>query len=70
MQDLRYEDIRVSYILPGSVDTNFRGSQARNNSSWKLSPEDVARIVVELINHNPNSLPSRVEIRPSKPLKK
>ena len=70
MQDLRYEDIRVSYILPGSVDTNFRGSQARNNSSWKLSPDDIARIVVELINHNPNSLPSRVEIRPSKPLKK
>jgi len=70
MQDLRYENIRVSYILPGSVDTNFRGSQTRNNSSWKLSPDDVARIVVELINHNPSSLPSRVEIRPSKPLKK
>ena len=69
MQDLRYENIRVSYILPGSVDTGFRGHQTENSASWKLYPEDVARVVIELINHNPRSLPSRVEIRPSKPLK-
>lgn len=69
MQDLRYENIRVSYILPGSVDTGFRGHQTENVASWKLYPEDVARVVIELINHNPRSLPSRVEIRPSRPLK-
>lgn len=69
MQDLRYDNIRVSYILPGSVNTEFLGHQLTPTSGWKLKPEDVAQVVVELLHHDPRSLPSRVEIRPSQPVK-
>ena len=66
MQELRYDDIRVSYIMPGSVSTGFGGSAA---ADWKLTPGDVAQVVVDLIEHPRRSLPSRVELRPSKPRK-
>ncbi len=69
MQEVRYDNIRVSYVLPGSVGTEFGGSQAGAGADWKLAPEDVARVVVDLLRHDPRSLPSRVEIRPSKPRK-
>lgn len=70
MQEIRYENIRVSYILPGSVKTSFRGSNPNDpNSDWKLDPEDVAQVVIDLLAHNPRSLPSCVDIRPSKPKK-
>jgi NAD(P)-dependent dehydrogenase (short-subunit alcohol dehydrogenase family) len=67
MQELRQDDIRVSYIMPGSVNTGFGGLGA---ADWKLAPEDVAQVVVDLVSHPQRSLPSRVEIRPSKPPKK
>ncbi len=70
MQDLRYDNIRVSTILPGSVRTEFRGHRAGELARWKLAPEDVARVVVDLLRHDPRSLPSRVEIRPSQPPRK
>jgi len=66
MQEVRHDDIRVSYIMPGSVGTGFGGHAA---ADWKLAPEDVAQVVVDLIEHPRRSLPSRVEIRPSKPRK-
>jgi NAD(P)-dependent dehydrogenase (short-subunit alcohol dehydrogenase family) len=69
MQEVRYDNIRVSYVLPGSVGTEFGGSHAGAGAEWKLAPEDVARVVVDLLQHDPRSLPSRVEIRPSKPRK-
>ncbi len=69
MQEVRYEGIRVSYVLPGSVRTEFAGTHAGAGSEWKLDPEDVARVVVDLVDHDPRSLPSRVEIRPSMPKK-
>jgi NADP-dependent 3-hydroxy acid dehydrogenase YdfG len=77
MQEVRYDNIRVSYILPGSVSTGFGGhgpaSEAGPSTQlaadWKLAPDDVARVVVDLIEHDPRSLPSRVEIRPSRPHK-
>ncbi len=68
MQEVRYDDIRVACVLPGSVRTEFGGTQGAG-TEWKLAPEDVARVVVELVLHDPRSLPSRVEIRPSKPRK-
>src|SRR4051812_26719560 len=70
MQEVRYENIRVSYVMPGSVSTGFgdRGS-ADAPSDWKLTPEDVARVVVDLISHDTRSLASRVELRPSRPRK-
>jgi 3-oxoacyl-[acyl-carrier protein] reductase len=69
MQDVRYDNIRVSYIMPGSVDTEF-GHNPSTGSSWKLSAADVAQVVVDLLKHDPRCLPSCVEMRPSKPPKK
>jgi len=69
MQEVRYDDIRVSYVMPGSVRTEFAGTHQGAGSEWKLDPDDVARVVVDLVHHDPRSLPSRVEIRPSKPRK-
>lgn len=70
MQDLRHDNIRVSAVLPGSVNTGFRGHRTGRESRWKLAPEDVARVVVDMLRHDPRSLPSRVELRPSRPPRK
>lgn len=69
MQEVRYDNIRVSYVMPGSVKTSFTGvtGDRVTEELWKLLPEDVAQVVVDLLHHNPRSLPSRVEIRPSRP---
>jgi 3-oxoacyl-[acyl-carrier protein] reductase len=71
MQEVRHDNIRVSYVMPGSVATGFsRGtSPSGPQDDWKLGPEDVAQVVVDLIAHPARSLPSRVEIRPSRPPK-
>jgi NAD(P)-dependent dehydrogenase (short-subunit alcohol dehydrogenase family) len=66
MQEVRQDDIRVSCILPGSVGTGFGGHGV---ADWKLAPEDVAQVVVDLLEYPRRSLPSRIEIRPSKPRK-
>lgn len=69
MQELRYDNIRVTYVLPGSVATGFSGRTADRGADWKLLPEDVAHAIVDVMNHPARSLPSRVEIRPSQPKK-
>ena len=69
MQELRYDNIRVSYILPGSVATGFSGRSTASGEDWRLSPDDVARVILDLLSHPARSLPSRVEIRPSQPRK-
>jgi 3-oxoacyl-[acyl-carrier protein] reductase len=69
MLEVRYDDIRVSVIMPGSVATEFSGRTPGSGEDWKLSPDDVAEVVMDLIKHPERSLPSRVEIRPSKPKK-
>ena len=70
MQEVRYDGIRVSYIMPGSVSTYFNDKAPTASEAWKLQPEDVARVVTDLLRHDPRSLPSRVEMRPSRPPKK
>jgi 3-oxoacyl-[acyl-carrier protein] reductase len=70
MQEVRYDDIRVSYVMPGSVATGFAGGGPSKGGDWKSAPEDVAEIVLDLLRHPPRSLPSRVELRPSKPPRK
>jgi NAD(P)-dependent dehydrogenase (short-subunit alcohol dehydrogenase family) len=70
MQEVRYDDIRVSVIMPGSVATDFDGPSSHTDSDWKLTGDDVAEVVMDLIRHPARSLPSRVEIRPSKPRKR
>jgi 3-oxoacyl-[acyl-carrier protein] reductase len=69
MQELRHDDIRVTVILPGSVATGFSGRPAATGTDWKLQPDDIAQLVVDLLRHHPRSLPSRVEVRPSRPQK-
>jgi 3-oxoacyl-[acyl-carrier protein] reductase len=68
MQDLRYENIRVSYVMPGSVDTDFAPGGGR--ADWKIAPEDIAEVVLTLLHMPSRTLVSRVEMRPSKPKKK
>ena len=69
MQEVRYDNIRVSYVMPGSVATGFSSGDETKGADWKIAPEDVADLVVNLLRHEPRSLPSRVELRPSKPRK-
>ncbi|MBZ5560275.1 MAG: SDR family oxidoreductase [Acidobacteriia bacterium] len=69
MQEVRYDNIRVSYVLPGSVSTAFSSGEEGKGADWKIAPAEVADVVVNLLRHNPRSLPSRVELRPSKPRK-
>jgi len=70
MQEVRHDHIKVSYVMPGSVNTEFGGGTVSEENAWQLQPEDVARVVVDLLRHDERSLPSRVEIRPSMPPKK
>ena len=75
MQEVRYDNIRVSYIMPGSVATGFGGASAqavginRPGEDWKIAAEDVADVVMDLIHTPSRTLPSRVEMRPSRPKK-
>lgn len=73
MLDLRHQDISVSTIMPGSVSTHFNGNDPEANAekdSWKIQKEDIGELVVDLFKMNKRSLPSKIEIRPSKPPKK
>lgn len=70
MQEVRHDNIRVSYVMPGSVSTGFGGRGAAGSEDWKLAAEDVAEVVVDLLAHPARSLPSRVELRPSRPPRK
>lgn len=70
MQEVRYDHIRVSCVMPGSVNTSFgRNSERDPAMTWKLLPEDVATVVVNLLEMDSRALPSRIEIRPSEPKK-
>ena len=69
MQEVRYDGIRVAYVLPGSVNTGF-GGLSNTKSEWALMPEDVALAVVDLVAFPHRSLPSRIEIRPAQPPRK
>lgn len=69
MQEVRYDGVRVAYVLPGSVNTGF-GGLSNTKSEWALQPDDVAEVILDLIAHPSRSLPSRVEIRPAQPPRK
>lgn len=69
MLDLRKHDVKVSAIMPGSVATYFNGHTPSEADAWKIQPEDIGEIVVSLLQMNPRTLPSKVEVRPSKPAK-
>ena len=69
MLDHRNDNIRVSYIMPGSVDTAFAGQGAQAKSDWKIAPEDIGEIVLGILRMPARTLISRVEVRPSRPQK-
>ena len=71
MQDVRYDGIRVSYLMPGSVDTDFAAAPgSKSRESWKLTGEDVAKAVIDLYKFPRTALASRIEMRPSQPPRK
>jgi 3-oxoacyl-[acyl-carrier protein] reductase len=70
MQEVRYDNVRVSYVMPGSVATGFSGRDEATGADWKASSGDVAAVVLNLLRQDPRSLVSRVELRPSKPPRK
>ena len=67
MIDLRKYNIKVSTIMPGSVSTYFNGNEPSDKDAWKIQPEDLGELVVDIFKMNPRALPSKIEIRPSKP---
>ena len=70
MLDLRPYDIKVSTIMPGSVATNFNGNEPSKEDAWKIQPEDIGELVLDLLKMNPRTLPSKIEVRPTRPDKK
>ncbi len=67
MQEVRQDDIKVSYICPGSVNTYFGNDTPSAEKMWQIQPEDIAEVVIDLLKMDARTLPSKVEIRPSKP---
>lgn len=70
MLDLRHQGIKVSTIMPGSVATYFNDRVPSEADAWKIQPEDIGQMVIDLLKMNPRTLPSKVEVRPSMPPKK
>lgn len=67
MLDMRKYDIKVSTIMPGSVATHFNGHTPSEADAWKIQPQDIAEIAVDLLKMNARTLPSKIEVRPSRP---
>jgi len=70
MLDLRPYDIKVSTIMPGSVSTNFNNREPSDKDFWKIQPEDIGELVFDLLKMHPRTLPSKIEVRPTRPDKK
>mgnify|MGYP002795021085 CR=1 FL=1 len=70
MLDLRDKGIKVSTIMPGSVSTYFNDHTPTEEDAWKIQPQDIGELVVDLLKINPRTLPSKIEVRPSQPPKK
>ncbi|RYF93388.1 MAG: SDR family oxidoreductase [Chitinophagaceae bacterium] len=67
MLDVRKYGIKVTTIMPGSVATEFGDHEVSDKDAWKIQPEDIGQMVADLLNMNPRTLPSKIEVRPSKP---
>lgn len=67
MLDLRKFGIKVTTIMPGSVSTHFNDNEPSEKDAWKIQPEDIAEMVMDLIKMNPRTLPSKIEVRPTRP---
>ena len=69
MLDLRKHGIKVTTIMPGSVATEFNDHTPSDADAWKIQPEDIGRLVLDLLQMHPRTLPSKIEVRPSMPQK-
>ena len=67
MMDLRQYGVKVTTIMPGSVATHFNDHTPSDADAWKIQPEDIGQMVVDLLKMHPRTLPSKVEVRPLKP---
>lgn len=67
MLDLRQYGIKVTTIMPGSVATNFGDQTPTEADAWKIQPEDIGQMATDLLNMNPRTLPSKIEVRPTIP---
>jgi len=66
MLDVRNDDVKVTAIMPGSVSSHFGGRSPEDGKDWRIQPEDLGQMVVNLLQMHPRTLPSKVEVRPSK----
>ena len=66
MLDLRNYDVKCTTIMPGSVTSHFNEHVPNETDGWKIQPEDLGQMVVDLLKMNPNVLPSKIEVRPMK----
>ena len=67
MLDLRKHNIKVTTIMPGSVASHFNQNEPSDKDAWKIQPEDIGKLVVDLLTMHPRTLPSKIEVRPSRP---
>lgn len=70
MLDLREAGVKCSTIMPGSVASHFNNHEPNADDAWKIQPEDLGQMVVDLLHMNPRTLPSKIEVRPSQTPKK
>ncbi len=69
MLDLRKYGVKVTTIMPGSVATYFNDHVPNEADAWKIQPEDIGQLVLDLLHMNPRMLPSKIEVRPTTPVK-
>ena len=67
MLDVRQAGVKVTTIMPGSVATHFNNHTPNEKDAWKIQPEDVGQLVIDLLKMHPRTLPSKVEVRPTRP---
>ncbi len=67
MLDLRQYGIKCSTIMPGSVSTHFNNNTPSDSGAWKIQPEDIGQMTIDLLKMHPRTLPSKIEVRPTMP---
>lgn len=67
MLDLRKYNVKVTTIMPGSVATYFNGNEPSDKDEWKIQAEDIGKLVIDLLQMHPRTLPSKIEVRPTRP---
>lgn len=67
MLDLRYHGIKVTTIMPGSVSTHFNENVPSESDAWKIQPDDMGQMIVDLLRMPARTLPSKIEVRPTRP---